>query len=49
MPRARTPLAKAKATGQTLNHATRYKSRKEPVVKDPPRQTTEMDEEAESA
>jgi hypothetical protein len=35
MPRARTPLAKAKATGQTLNHATRYKSRKEPVVKDP--------------
>jgi hypothetical protein len=35
MPRARTPLAKAKATGQTLNHATRYKNRKEPKSNGP--------------
>jgi len=35
MARPRTPLAKAKATGQTLNHATRYKNRSEPVVKEP--------------
>src|SRR3981081_2137658 len=30
MPRARTPLAKAKATGQDIIHATRFKNRKEP-------------------
>jgi hypothetical protein len=27
----RTPLARAKATGQDLNHATRFKNRKEPA------------------
>jgi hypothetical protein len=30
MPRQRTPLAKAKATGQDIIHATRFKNRKEP-------------------
>jgi hypothetical protein len=35
LPRPRTPLSKAKTTGPTLNHATRYASRKEPIVKDP--------------
>jgi hypothetical protein len=29
MPRPRTPLSKARATGQDLNHATRFKTRKE--------------------
>jgi len=31
MPRPRTPLAKAKATGQDIIHATRFKNRKEPA------------------
>jgi hypothetical protein len=35
MPRARTPLAKAKATGRTIKDPKRFKDRKEPVVKDP--------------
>jgi hypothetical protein len=35
MPRPRTPLAKAKATGRTLHDPGRFKNRKEPVVKDP--------------
>jgi hypothetical protein len=30
MPRRRTPLAKAKATGQDKNHASRFKDRREP-------------------
>jgi hypothetical protein len=34
MPRPRTPLAKAKATGRTLHHPKRFKNRKEPTVKD---------------
>jgi hypothetical protein len=35
MPRPRTPLAKAKATGRTLHDPKRFKDRKEPAVKDP--------------
>jgi hypothetical protein len=35
MPRARTPLAKAKATGRTLHDKKRFQDRHEPVVKDP--------------
>jgi hypothetical protein len=35
MPRPRTPLAKAKATGRTLHDPGRFKNRKEPVVKHP--------------
>ena len=35
MARARTPLAKAKATGRTIHDPQRFKDRKEPVVKDP--------------
>jgi hypothetical protein len=35
MPRPRTPLAKAKATGRTLHDPGRFKNRKEPTVKDP--------------
>jgi hypothetical protein len=35
MPRPRTPLAKAKATGRTLHDPGRFKNRKEPMVKDP--------------
>lgn len=36
MPRARTPLAKAKATGQDSGtNKARFEDRKEPVVKDP--------------
>jgi hypothetical protein len=35
MPRARTPLAKAKATGRTLHDPQRYKNRSEPFVKEP--------------
>lgn len=36
MPRARTPLAKAKATGQDIGtHKDRFENRSEPVVKDP--------------
>jgi hypothetical protein len=31
----RTPLAKAKATGQILNHATRFKGRNEPPANGP--------------
>ena len=30
MPRPRTPLAKAKATGQDIIHSTRFRNRKEP-------------------
>ena len=33
MPRRRTPLAKAKATGQDKNHASRFKDRREPQSK----------------
>jgi hypothetical protein len=40
MPRARTPLAKAKATGRILHDPKRFKNRKEPPIKgklgDPP-------------
>lgn len=32
MPRARTPLAKAKATGQVCKHPERFKDRKQPKV-----------------
>ena len=35
MPRPKTPLAKAKAAGRHLHDPARYKSRREPVVKDP--------------
>ena len=35
MPRRRTPLAKAKITGQNLNHASRFKDRKEPNSQGP--------------
>lgn len=35
MARARTPLAKAKATGRTLHDKKRFAGRSEPVVKDP--------------
>jgi len=35
MPRRRTPLAKAKATGQDQNHASRFKDRREPPSKGP--------------
>jgi hypothetical protein len=35
MPRNRTPLAKAKATGRTLHDPKRFADRAEPVVKDP--------------
>jgi hypothetical protein len=35
MPRPRTPLAKAKATGRTLHDPKRYKSRKEPTSQGP--------------
>jgi hypothetical protein len=35
MPRRRTPLAKAKATGQDKNHASRFKDRREPQSKGP--------------
>lgn len=36
MPRARTPLAKAKATGQDIGtHKDRFEGRTEPEVKDP--------------
>ena len=35
MPRARTPMAKAIATGRTLHDKKRFKHRIEPVVKDP--------------
>jgi len=35
MPRPRTPLAKAKATGRTLHDKKRFSGRNEPVVKDP--------------
>jgi hypothetical protein len=35
MPRRRTPLAKAKATGQDKNHASRFKDRREPKSKGP--------------
>jgi hypothetical protein len=35
MPRARTPLAKAKATGRILHDPKRFADRAEPVVKDP--------------
>jgi hypothetical protein len=35
MARARTPLAKAKATGRTIHDPKRFSDRKEPVVKDP--------------
>ena len=34
-PRRRTPLAKAKATGQDKNHASRFKDRREPQSKGP--------------
>lgn len=35
MPRRRTPLAKAKATGQDKNHASRFKNRREPKAGGP--------------
>jgi hypothetical protein len=35
MPRQRTPLAKAKATGQDIIHATRFKNRNEPESNGP--------------
>lgn len=36
MPRARTPLAKAKATGQDIGtNKARFEDREEPIVKDP--------------
>jgi|SRR5450755_3936662 hypothetical protein len=35
MPRNRTPLAKAKATGRTLHDPARFKNRKEPPSKGP--------------
>jgi len=35
MPPRRTPLAKAKATGQDKNHASRFKDRREPQSKGP--------------
>jgi hypothetical protein len=35
MPRRRTPMAKAKVTGQDKNHASRFKNRKEPAVTAP--------------
>lgn len=44
MPRRRTPLAKAKATGQDKNHASRFKKRREPKANgelgDPPKWMT---------
>jgi hypothetical protein len=35
MPRRRTPLAKAKVTGEDKNHASRYKKRREPKSNGP--------------